>query len=209
MIPTPDLTHLNRGDYLHVYEPAEDTFILLDALEQDAEELRALAPLISLEIGFIGQILGSSGTLCITTDINPHACRCTQRTGIKNKIPIDPILASLSTPFYRRLQHAVDILTFNPPYVPTVFDEMEAAQVTAGITGSWAGGTDGMDITNVFLKQVEHLLSPTGRLYLVAVKENDVPGICERMRQEYGLQSTVVLHRRAGREHLFVVRFCR
>jgi release factor glutamine methyltransferase len=69
MIPTPDLSHLRPEDYEHVYEPAgkssqslkmiqqipllEDTFILLDALEQDAEQLKSISPRISLEIGLV------------------------------------------------------------------------------------------------------------------------------------------------------------
>lgn len=51
MIPTPDLSHLAAKDYEHVYEPAEDTFLLLDALEEDEKELKDLHPSISLEIG--------------------------------------------------------------------------------------------------------------------------------------------------------------
>lgn len=73
MIPTPSLSHLTREDYRKVYEPAEDTFILLDALEQDAERLSGSAggsmrPRLCLEIGsgsgcvsaFVSQILGKS-----------------------------------------------------------------------------------------------------------------------------------------------------
>ncbi|KAG7099558.1 hypothetical protein E1B28_001391 [Marasmius oreades] len=81
MIPTPDISHLTARDYDLVYEPAEDTFLLLDALEHDFDDLKALSPATCLEIGsgtgcvssFIGQILGSS-TLYLCTDINSHAC---------------------------------------------------------------------------------------------------------------------------------------
>ncbi|KAL7285771.1 hypothetical protein ACG7TL_000880 [Trametes sanguinea] len=166
MIPTPDLSHLKSEDYKHVYEPAEDTFILLDALEEDADELRRSKPLICLEIGsgsgcvsaFAGAILGPSASLYLTTDINPYACRATRATGRQNRVPIEPILTSLTGPLRRRLRHAVDIMLFNPPYVPTDTDEADDAQQRANIAGAWAGGHDGMEVTNTLLDQVESLL---------------------------------------------------
>lgn len=40
-LPTPRYEHLGpRGPFGDVYEPAEDTFLLLDALERDAGRLR-------------------------------------------------------------------------------------------------------------------------------------------------------------------------
>lgn len=69
MIPTPDISHLNKKDYEEVYEPAgvykttffvrvtdrlcylEDTFLLLDGLEADTEALKELRATICLEIG--------------------------------------------------------------------------------------------------------------------------------------------------------------
>jgi len=66
-----------------------------------------------------------------------------------------------------------------------------------------------MQITNIFLQTVEGLLSAKGRFYLVAVKENNIPSICAKMLADHGLRSEIVLQRRAGREHLFVVRFSR
>lgn len=55
----------------------------------------------------------------------------------------------------RRLKHAVDILIFNPPYVPTYDDEADDAQQGASIQGAWAGGKDGMQVTDILLDQVE------------------------------------------------------
>ncbi|KJA26088.1 hypothetical protein HYPSUDRAFT_159834 [Hypholoma sublateritium FD-334 SS-4] len=216
MIPTPDLSHLSRDDYDQVYEPAEDTFLLLDALEEDAESLKRSKPTICLEIGsgsgcvtsFIGNILGPS-VLYICTDINPHACQCSRWTGKQNKVDIHVVNGSLATPFKHRLARKIDIIVFNPPYVPTSEEEASGAQSSQDIDGAWAGGRDGMQITNTLLNCIEKLLSPCGRFYLVALKQNDVPGIIRRMHEAYCLKGEVVHQRRAGREHLFVIRFAR
>lgn len=37
--PTPVYSHAGRGSFQDVYEPAEDSFLLIDALEKDAESL--------------------------------------------------------------------------------------------------------------------------------------------------------------------------
>ncbi|KAJ7275418.1 S-adenosyl-L-methionine-dependent methyltransferase [Mycena haematopus] len=217
MIPTPDLSHLRPADYEHIYEPAEDTFILLDALEQDAEQLKSLSPRISLEIGsgsgcvssFLGNITGPSAVLYLCTDINPYACKGTIATGLQNKISLDPVNASLAYPLLARLHKSVDIILFNPPYVPTVYDEASGAQKDRDIEGSWAGGQDGMQVTDRFLPQVADLLSPRGRFYLVAVTQNNIPDIQRRMQENYALESKVLLRRRAGGEHLSVLLFTR
>lgn len=216
MIPTPDLSHLTDEDYNVIYEPAEDTFLLLDALESDADDLKMSRALVCLEVGsgsgcvssFIAQILGPS-VLYLCTDINLHACRASERTGNQNKVPLDCMNASFASPLIYRLRRQIDVILFNPPYVPTGHKEALWAQEAKNITGAWAGGVDGMQVTNDFLEIVQELLSEKGRFYLVTLKQNNVPEIQKRMRHEHGLESEIVLQRRAGREHLFILRFKR
>ncbi|PAV21822.1 S-adenosyl-L-methionine-dependent methyltransferase [Pyrrhoderma noxium] len=217
MIPTPDLSHLKAKDYEHVYEPAEDTFILLDALEEDANELRCSKPRLCFEIGsgsgcvstFVGKILGSSSCLYICSDINEYASRSTLLTGKQNQVSLDPVVCSLTSAFDHRLKQlgGVDLLVFNPPYVPTYTEEASNAQGDRDIQGSWAGGSLGMEITNRVLDSLGTILTTTGRFYLVAVKDNDVPAIRRRMEDLHNLKSKIVLQRRAGREYLYVIKF--
>ena len=71
------------------------------------------------------------------------------------QVSLEPLVASLARPLTSRLKHAVDILVFNPPYVPTYDEEMDAAQKDTGISGSWAGGADGMQVTDALLRHVD------------------------------------------------------
>jgi hypothetical protein len=71
------------------------------------------------------------------------------------QVLLHPIRTSLVQSLQERLSHKVDVLIFNPPYVPT--DEVEAAsaQGSQDISGAWAGGTDGMYLTDRLLEQVD------------------------------------------------------
>jgi release factor glutamine methyltransferase len=49
----------------------------------------------------------------------------------------------------------IDILLFNPPYVPTDSEEALSGQDDANISSAWAGGEDGMQITESLLRNVK------------------------------------------------------
>ncbi|XP_051635734.1 methyltransferase N6AMT1 isoform X2 [Manacus candei] len=150
-LPTPRYGHLGpRGPFRDVYEPAEDTFLLLDALEQDAGRLREARVEICLEIGsgsgvvstfLASSILGSSA-LYICTDINPMAAYCTQETARLNNVHLQPVITDLVKGLSPRLNGKVDLLLFNPPYVVTPSEEVKGH----GIEVSWAGGKQGREM---------------------------------------------------------------
>ncbi|KAI9309469.1 S-adenosyl-L-methionine-dependent methyltransferase [Cunninghamella echinulata] len=208
MIPTPDLSHLSAKDFDNIYEPAEDTFLLLDALEEDQELIKSLKPSLCLEIGsgsgcvitLLGKIIGNQA-LYLTSDLNPKACQATYYTGKKNHVDIEPIQTSLVDGLFSRLYQNVDILCFNPPYVVTPSEEVGSL----GIEASWAGGIDGREVTDQLLPMVKDLLSPNGIFYLLLINENkpqEVMGILET----YGLKSEIMMQRRAGREKQYILK---
>ncbi|KAG0366336.1 HemK methyltransferase member 2 [Gamsiella multidivaricata] len=207
MLPTPDLSHLKRQDYEYIYEPAEDTFLFLDAFEDEAPFLKDLDPTISLEIGsgsgcvtaFVGKILGESSCY-----INPRAARATKGTAKQNQLSVDVIETHLTDGLLPRLEGQIDLMYFNPPYVLTPSEEVGSHSVEA----SWAGGIDGREVIDEFLPYVKRLLSSKGAFYLVVVNENKPDEIREIMKQD-GFDSSVVKTRLAGREKLLILKFIR
>ncbi|PWY98563.1 putative methylase [Testicularia cyperi] len=221
MIPTPSLTHLTKDDYRKVYEPAEDSFILLDALEEDAHALSQRqgndhqGGRLCVEIGtgsgvvtaFLAKIIGSTEAAYIGIDLNPDANRCTLATGLANDVRVEAVRTSLFSSLRPRLDGKVDVLVFNPPYVPTEEEEEMMAQDQHGIEGAWAGGATGTKLVDQLIDSgtIEQILAPGGSFYLVAIRQNDPPMLVARL-QARGLLSEIVLARRAGREHLHVIR---
>jgi methylase of polypeptide subunit release factors len=79
---------------------------------------------------------------------------------------LEAVLGDLDGPMASRLQGQIDVLVFNPPYVPTPPDEVGSA----GIEAAWAGGVNGRQVIDRFLPRVAKLLSPKGRLYMVSAR---------------------------------------
>ncbi|KAI8393373.1 S-adenosyl-L-methionine-dependent methyltransferase [Radiomyces spectabilis] len=211
MIPTPDLSHLTSQDFDRIYEPAEDTFLLLDCLEEDASQLQDLQPRVCLEIGsgsgcvttLLAKIIGAHNAIYFTTDINPYACKATRETAVRNAIhTIEPVRTSLTEALLPRLAGQVDVLCFNPPYAVTPPEEVGSV----GIEAAWAGGIDGRQVIDAMLPYVEKLLSPKGVFYLLLINENKPTEVAEILRANYGLQAEIVMQRRAGREKQFILK---
>ncbi|XP_075712992.1 methyltransferase HEMK2 isoform X2 [Rhinoderma darwinii] len=175
MFPTPLYSHVGRGDFTEVYDPAEDTFLLIDALEKEAEELKSRVE-ICLEIGcgsgvvsaFVASLIGPKAWyLC--TDVNPTAALCAIATSQANDVHVDPVITDLVSGLLPRLQGQIDLLLFNPPYVVTPSEEVGSN----GIEAAWAGGKNGREVIDRFLPVVPKLLSSKGLFYLLVLKENN------------------------------------
>lgn len=72
----------------------------------------------------------------------PQLSTVTSATGTfeANQLPIDLVQGNLCAPF--RLNKRVDVMLFNPPYVPTPTEEI----TSSWIARSWAGGEKGREV---------------------------------------------------------------
>lgn len=287
MLPTPSTSHVS---FHHIYEPAEDSFLLLDTLSSHAEinflksrfgsaghhtdgsrtgiktdptrgkRSSVACPLI-LEVGTgSGAVLafmtaqaeiifGRTDVLTVGTDINRYACQATLQTVITaldekkdteddtsrrdaksqrtSSIFLDPLLADLASPLRVGV---VDVLIFNPPYVPTedlpkppYHTKSSWSQATDDGKGleensyllslSYAGGFEGMEITDRLLRQIPDLLSwPQGVAYIVLCAQNRPEVVKERVRAWSGnWHAETVGHtgQKGGWEKLQVIRIWR
>lgn len=213
MLATPDYSHFSCKDYEKIYEPSEDTFLFLDALEKDIEYLNNLKPELVLEIGsgnglvinFLAKHLKSKEKiLFFATDINKDACLATSRTAAKNLNHINIINCDLVSPIMDKLEKKIDILLFNPPYVVTEEYELGSKSLQA----AWAGGKDGREVMDRLFPLVDKLITKKGVFYLVCIKQNKIESIGEYF-DKIGFQMSIVLNRKAGIEHLFILKFIR
>jgi release factor glutamine methyltransferase len=252
MLPTPSTTHVN---YDRVYEPAEDSYLLLDTLSSEAETsfLRGrfppttASPLV-LEVGtgsgvvlaFVtahsNHIFGRSDVATLGVDVNEFAARATTETVVNviaeakeaKSTPgsfTDCVVGDLTTAIK---PGSVDILIFNPPYVPTASVPSIQLTVTDAAPGdlfardshllslSTDGGIDGMEITNQLVAQLPEVLSRRGVAYILLCVGNRPEEVMYTIRSwhcdhGYTWETDIVgsSGKKAGWERLCVIRVFR
>ena len=146
MLPTPSTSHVC---FDRVYEPAEDSYLLLDTLSSASEtaylqdrfgDASSTPPLV-LEVGvgsgvvlaFVAAnartIFGRHDVLTLGIDINSFACKAAAQTvkeAIKEQkenhsVFADVVNGDLASAIR---PHSVDVFIFNPPYVPAELPDL-------------------------------------------------------------------------------------
>lgn len=224
MLPTPSTSHVS---FTNIYEPSEDSYLFLDTLASPAEShwlhsrfsppTPSPAPLI-LEIGpgsgvilafaaaHAAAIFGRPDILTLGVDVNAFACRATRQTVAANLAaqrrdapPSSVFLDSVNGDLTSALRpHAVDVLLFNPPYVPSESLPGAAVAPLGPATASTSsarlerdhrllalatdGGEEGMEITNRLLEQLSGVLSARGVAYVLLCAQNRPHEVRDRLR---------------------------
>lgn len=255
MLPTPSTSHVS---FERIYEPAEDSYLLLDTLSSESEKTflrerfnaepathgkQAQTPLV-VEVGtgsgvvlsfanaHAETIFGRADILMAGVDVNRYACHATRETvKVAEK---EQVMKQMSHGFYlgnilgdltRALRpREVDLLIFNPPYVPTPdLPELPEASVIIVqpsfeddshlLSLSYAGGVDGMETTDRLLNALPEVLSqPRGCAYILLCAQNKPEEAKQRIR-DWGagwmVQTVGSSGKKGGWEKLQIIRIWR
>jgi release factor glutamine methyltransferase len=210
------------NDFKNVYEPAEDTFLLIDSITNDLinekEKNKLLNPIKSIEIG-CGNGLVSCCYLDILKqenfqlekhfciDINKDALNLTEKL-IKNYNLNDKVYFIESDLFSNfKNNEKFDIIIFNPPYVTTDDDEYKRALEKKDIYASWAGGKKGSETIFKFISQLKDFIKDDSIIYLLLSKENEFFKIIDDINNCINFQFEIVMKIKATNEKLAVFKF--
>lgn len=175
------------------YPPSEDTYLLEDALKERVEKEVKCIVEVGCGSGYLTNVLKDLYPLAsiISTDINPYAVEEASRRCAANNTTV--IRASMLD----GIKTKVDVVVFNPPYLPS-----EEKYLTGDwIDRSWAGGADGMEVCNKFLKETAHV--PIR--YVLLCQFNKPNEVIMRLRaNRYSVE--IIRQEKVLNERLFVIR---
>eukprot|EP00762_Andalucia_godoyi_P003742 ANDGO_08581.mRNA.1 eRF1 methyltransferase catalytic subunit MTQ2 len=202
----PKLDHISFDTLKEIYDPSDDTFLFSDVLEEQQAALSAVLPGICLEIGpatgyltcHLAHMFPESHY--VSVDVNPIACATCSATYRENQVSqADVVHGDLVTSL---CDSSVDVVIFNPPYVPSEEDELGTQDVIA----SYAGGWKGRVVIDRFVTLVFPKLRSSGLLYLLVIRENEPLEVIENMKRRGFLDVAVVGEQKRGWEHQFIIR---
>ena len=147
-----------------VYDPAEDTFLLLDAIEIKKDdyvlEIGTGCGIIALECARIG-----ANVIC--TDINPFAIELVKKNYLMNQNILtgnfEVRIGDLFSPILS--SERFDKIIFNPPYLSTKKEDLTKGSGWFDVATN--GGEDGFLVTKRFLDKLDIFMNKNGSAYFV------------------------------------------
>ena len=207
-------------DFQNVYEPAEDSFLLIDSIEKDLEEIKfdKNKNITSIELGcgsglvsccYLSKLkelnINILNHYCI--DINKDAVNLTQRL-LKN-YSLNKNVSVLEGDLFNNFDNdkIFDIIIFNPPYVTTDNEEYERALKEKDIYAAWAGGKKGSETIKRFVEELKGHINDNSIIFLLLSKENDYDNIIDKLKKLYNLECEILMRKKFKNERLSVFKF--
>ena len=208
-------------DFQNVYEPAEDSFLLIDSIDSELDQIQFEKnnKITSIELGcgsglvsccFLSKMkylnIQNLNHYCV--DINKDAIKLTENL-LKN-YNLEKNVKFIEGDLFNKIENIeFDIIIFNPPYVTTDNEEYKNALVKKDISAAWAGGNKGSETINRFIEQLKKYISDKTIIFLLLSKENDYELIIDNMKKLYNFSYEILMRNKFKNESLAVFKFFR
>ncbi|MDQ1276214.1 MAG: release factor glutamine methyltransferase [Euryarchaeota archaeon] len=190
-------TRVKLGTSDLVYEPSEDSFLLADAVVEEAEPGMCILE-VGAGSGFVSTVLRANvkGIRVFATEINPHAARCAKENGVE----------VIRTDLFKGIKPGnrgvfFDLILFNPPYLPTSEEE----KVPGWLNYAFDGGTSGRETIDRFFDEVRDYLKPGGKILVLISSITGLEAVKGKMTK-IGFEVDVVRRKKVSFEELMMVR---
>ncbi|MCG7844690.1 MAG: methyltransferase [Methanomassiliicoccales archaeon] len=141
-----------------VYAPAEDTFLMLSALE--VHEGDAVLEM-GCGSGFLSLHMAKAGAMVTAVDVDPYALRNSGENAALNGLRLKLVQSDL----FQNVGGKFDLVVFNPPYLRGTADGQEDL--------CWAGGENGAELAGRFLTDVRSHLKNEGKVLVLISSDAD------------------------------------
>jgi len=181
-----------------VYEPAEDTFLLLKHLLCRPKD-HVLE--IGTGCGIIALHCAQYGCQVVSSDINPFAIKLARKNFQKNKDLLQGSIELRKGNLFS-VVHKNEVfndIIFNPPYLPTT----EHEKLKGWLDAAFNGGATGLTIIQKFLSQVKHYLAKKGQVYFL-YSSLAKKSLFEQYLKQSGLYYTSIAHQHFESETIHV-----
>ena len=181
-----------------VYEPADDTFLIADKLDQAIVEGDTVLD-IGTGCGILAVIASKKAGKVVATDVNPHAVECAKRNAKANRAAsnLEVRLGDLFEPILKT--EKFDVILFNAPYLPSTPEEQKA-----WISRAWAGGRAGRKIIDNFIANAPNYLEAKGRILLAQSTLSNVQRTLMRF-SDIGLDAKAIAQKKVAFETIVVI----
>lgn len=150
-----------------VYEPAEDSWLLLEAVEVQGGH-RVLD--MGTGTGVIALHAAGRGCDVTAVDVDATAVENARCNAARNDLSIEVIQSDV----FNAVEGRFDVIAFNPPYLPAKDGDRR-----------WDGGRGGVETARRFLDEADEYLAENGRMYLLLSTLGDVAGLLKGFRGRY------------------------
>jgi len=180
----------------HVYEPAEDSFLLAEKMTVTEDE--AVLDM-GTGCGIIAVLAAEKAKSVVAVDINPYAIECAiknaEMNGAREKIEFRH--GDLFQPI--KPNEHFNLILFNAPYLPSEPDEEKS-----WVGKAWAGGSNGRKVIDRFVMDAPSFLAAGGKIQLVQSSLSDVNRTI-KMFSERNLRAMVVAQVKVAFERIVLV----